>query len=222
MSIESIVERIRHAGLLPVVRADSAERAIELSRALVRGGIESLEITLTVPDALRVIELVSRELGDRALVGAGTVLSAADAKRCIDAGAHFVVSPGAVAELIETCHAAGAAVMPGALTPSEVIAAWQAGADMVKVFPCSALGGAKYLAALKAPLPHVRLLPTGGVTLETLASYLEAGAAALGVGAALADVELLEREGADAVTQLATSYVEKLRVTRQRLSSTTG
>lgn len=219
MKMDTITDRVRNAGLVPVVRAKSAEQAIELSRALVDGGIESLELTLTVPNALKALETVSRELGARALVGAGTVLSAGDARRCIDAGARFIVSPGAIPNLIETCHELGAAVMPGALTPTEVIAAWQSGADLVKVFPCSALGGAKYLAALKAPLPQIELLPTGGVTLDTLSAYLRAGAAALGVGAALADVELLEREGASAVARLAASYVQAYRTAKQQLST---
>ncbi len=209
MTIEAIVQEVEAAGLLPVVRASTPELAIALSLALHRGGIRSLEITMTVPEAASVISKLSERLGKDALVGAGTVLSPADAERCIDAGARFVVSPGSVPGLIATAHARGVAVMPGCLTPTEVIAAWKEGADFVKIFPCSAMGGAKYLKALKAPLPQVKLLPTGGVSLDTIPEYVAAGASALGVGAALADPDLLQREGADAVTALAKSYVER-------------
>jgi 2-dehydro-3-deoxyphosphogluconate aldolase/(4S)-4-hydroxy-2-oxoglutarate aldolase len=214
MSLEAIIARVEAAGLLPVVRAKSNEQAIELSKALHLGGIECLEVTLTVPGAIEVIAELSRELGDAALVGAGTVLSAEDGQRCLDAGARFLVSPGYVPGLIATAHRANVPAMIGALTPSEVIAAWKEGADFVKIFPCSALGGASYLKALSAPLPQVKLLPTGGVTLETMANYLAAGAAALGVGAALADVELLEREGPAALTALAERYTERFRAAR--------
>jgi 2-dehydro-3-deoxyphosphogluconate aldolase/(4S)-4-hydroxy-2-oxoglutarate aldolase len=211
MSISSIVSRVESTGLLPVVRAKSTEQGIALSKALHRGGIECLEVTMTVPGAVEVISALAEELGESALVGAGTVLSEADGKRCLDAGARFLVSPGYVAGLPALAHARGAAAMVGALTPSEVITCWKEGSDFVKIFPCSALGGASYLKALKAPLPQVKLLPTGGVTLETMAEYLAAGASALGVGAALADVGLLEREGADAITALARKYVEAYR-----------
>lgn len=211
MSISSIVSRVESTGLLPVVRAKSTEQGIALSKALHRGGIECLEVTMTVPGAVEVIAALAQELGESALVGAGTVLSEADGKRCLDAGARFLVSPGYVAGLPALAHSRGAAAMVGALTPSEVITCWKEGSDFVKIFPCSALGGASYLKALKAPLPQVKLLPTGGVTLETMAEYLAAGASALGVGAALADVGLLEREGADSVTALARKYVEAYR-----------
>jgi 2-dehydro-3-deoxyphosphogluconate aldolase/(4S)-4-hydroxy-2-oxoglutarate aldolase len=211
MSISSIISRVESTGLLPVVRAKSTEQGIALSKALHAGGIECLEVTMTVPGAVEVIAALSQELGDSALVGAGTVLSEADGERCLKAGARFLVSPGYVPGLVALAHSRGTAAMIGALTPSEVINCWKEGSDFVKIFPCSALGGAGYLRALKAPLPQVKLLPTGGVTLETMAEYLAAGAAALGVGAALADVGLLEREGADAVTVLARQYVDAYR-----------
>lgn len=208
MSIENIVARVERAGLLPVVRAKSVEQAITLSKALHKGGIESLEITMTVPGATDVISALKRDIGTTALLGAGTVLSAEDAKRCIESGATFLVSPGYVPGLVKTGHDHDCPVMMGALTPSEVLAAWKEGSDFVKVFPCSALGGASYLKALLAPFPQIKLLPTGGVTLDTMAEYVAAGAAALGVGNALADVNLLEKEGADAVTALAKRYQE--------------
>lgn len=208
MNTQSVVARVERAGLLPVVRAKSVEQAIALAKALHRGGIEALEITMTVPGATEVISALKRDIGDTALLGAGTVLSPEDGKRCIDSGATFLVSPGYVPGLVNTGHDHGCPVMLGALTPSEVLAAWKEGSDFVKVFPCSALGGASYLKALAAPFPQIKLLPTGGVTLETMAEYVAAGAAALGVGNALADVSLLEREGADAVAALAKRYQE--------------
>lgn len=213
-AIQETVARVERTGLLPVIRARSLEQAVQLSLALHRGGIECLEVTMTVPSGVEVIAKLSEALGDRALVGAGTVLSVEKAERCLKAGARFLVSPGYVPGLIDAAHAAEAPAMIGALTPSEVIAAWREGADFVKVFPCSALGGASYLKALEAPLPDVKLLPTGGVSLKTMADYVAAGAVALGVGAALADVGLLEREGSDAVTQLAKQYVEAFRAAR--------
>lgn len=216
MSIETIVARVERAGLLPVIRAKSVEQALALSKALHRGGIESLEITMTVPGATEVIAALKRDIGDTALLGAGTVLSREDAQRCIDAGATFLVSPGHVPGLVETGHKNDCPVMMGALTPSEVLNAWREGSDFVKVFPCSALGGASYLRALAAPFPQVKLLPTGGVTLETIAEYIAAGAAALGVGNALADIALLEREGADAVTALAKRYQDAFIKARAR------
>jgi 2-dehydro-3-deoxyphosphogluconate aldolase / (4S)-4-hydroxy-2-oxoglutarate aldolase len=208
MTIENVKARLERAGLLPVVRAKSTEQAVALAKALHKGGIECLEITMTVPGSTEVMAALVSELGDAALVGAGTVLSAEDGTRCIASGAKFLVSPGYVPGLVKVGHDAGVPVMLGALTPSEVIAAWKEGSDFVKVFPCSALGGASYLKALAAPFPQVKLLPTGGVTLETLAEYVAAGARALGVGNALADVALLEKEGPDAVTALAKRYVE--------------
>jgi 2-dehydro-3-deoxyphosphogluconate aldolase/(4S)-4-hydroxy-2-oxoglutarate aldolase len=189
---------IEKVGLVPVVRVPSAAVAVRAVEAVLAAGLSIFEITMTVPDALSVIRSLADRFGGRALVGAGTVLSADEARACIDAGAQFIVSPGLDLGTIEAAHARGAAVMPGALTPTEVITAWKAGADMVKVFPCSALGGAKYIRALRGPLPQVKLLPTGGVNLATVAEYVAAGANALGVGGELVDVAALAR-GEDAV-----------------------
>lgn len=215
MTIKQIVSGIESGGLLPVVRAPSAEKAVALALALHKGGITCLEITLTVPGATDVIRQLTEKLGDTALVGAGTVLTRDDAIACLDAGSRFLVSPGHVEGMIQLAHDRDAAAMPGALTPSEVIATWQGGADFVKVFPCSALGGASYLKALKAPLPNVKLLPTGGVSVKTIPEYLDAGAAALGVGAALADPGLLDKEGADAISQLAKTYMDAFRAAKK-------
>jgi 2-dehydro-3-deoxyphosphogluconate aldolase/(4S)-4-hydroxy-2-oxoglutarate aldolase len=198
MSRAEICARVEAAGLVPVIRAPSPELAIRAVDALLAGGISVFEITMTVPDALRVIRTLRDRFTGRALVGAGTVLSAEDARACLDAGAEFVVSPGLDIETIRAVHDANVPMMPGALTPTEVISAWKARADLVKIFPCSALGGAKYLKALKGPLPQIKMMPTGGVSAATAADYLAAGAAALGVGSELVDVAAL-KEGSDAV-----------------------
>ena len=191
MSRADLCRRIAEVGVVPVVRAPSAELAIRAVDALLAGGISVFEITMTVPGAPSVIRALVERFGDRALVGAGTVLSAADALTCMDAGARFVVSPGFDRATLEAVHTRGLPIMPGALTPTEVITAWQAGADMVKIFPCSAVGGAKYLRALRGPLPDVQMLPTGGVSLSTAAEYIAAGAAALGLGSELVDIAAL-------------------------------
>jgi 2-dehydro-3-deoxyphosphogluconate aldolase / (4S)-4-hydroxy-2-oxoglutarate aldolase len=213
-----VVERIERLGLVPVVRAPSATLARRAALAVFAGGIDVLEITMTVPGALDVLRELAAELGDRVVLGAGTVLDAETARACLAAGARFIVAPGLDLETVHTVLAAGAAVMPGVLTPSEVMAAWKAGVDMVKVFPCSAVGGAEYIRALKAPFPNVKLLPTGGVDSGTAAAYIRAGAAALGVGSALVDIKVLERQGDEALTTRARELVEIVRSTREQMA----
>jgi 2-dehydro-3-deoxyphosphogluconate aldolase/(4S)-4-hydroxy-2-oxoglutarate aldolase len=195
---EQIIQRIRDVGVVPVVRAGSADEARRAVDAIKEGGIPILEITMTVPGAVGIIEQVAKQYGAEALIGAGTVLDAETARVCILAGAQFIVSPSLNLETIGCCRRYGVPVMPGALTPTEVVTAWQAGADMVKVFPCGAVGGASYIKALKAPLPQIELVPTGGVSLTTAADFIKAGAAALGVGADLVDTNAL-RQGEDQV-----------------------
>lgn len=216
MSRQQTCERVQRLGLIPVVRAPSAEGAVALGKALFEGGIHCLEITLTVPDGAKVIAQLKAELGPEALVGAGTVTSEAEAKECLAAGAEFIVSPATVPALIPLAHAADVPVMLGALTPTEVLLADRSGADFVKVFPCSALGGAEYLKALKGPFPNIKLLPTGGVTLDTMGSYVSAGAAALGVGTALADYKLLQTKGHAALVELAQRYATAYREVARR------
>jgi 2-dehydro-3-deoxyphosphogluconate aldolase/(4S)-4-hydroxy-2-oxoglutarate aldolase len=173
-----------------------------------------LEITLTVPGAVPLIADLCRRFGQDAVVGAGTVLDPETARACILAGAQFIVSPATNVATIACCRRYGVPIMPGALTPTEVVAAWEAGADMVKVFPCSALGGASYIKALKAPLPQIDLIPTGGVNLQTAAEFIKAGSTALGVGADLVDLKAL-REGQDALlTERARKLVEIVRTAR--------
>ncbi|HWF66580.1 MAG TPA: bifunctional 4-hydroxy-2-oxoglutarate aldolase/2-dehydro-3-deoxy-phosphogluconate aldolase, partial [Acidobacteriaceae bacterium] len=167
MEKTKMMQRIREIGLVPVLRATSAKEAMTIADAIIAGGVTVLEITMTVPGAIQVIEQLVQHHGDKLLVGAGTVLDAETARGCLLAGAQFVVSPALDVRTIELCRRYGVPVMPGALTPTEIVTAWQAGADVVKVFPCSALGGAKYLKALQGPLPQIQLIPTGGVSLST-------------------------------------------------------
>ncbi|WP_437902539.1 bifunctional 4-hydroxy-2-oxoglutarate aldolase/2-dehydro-3-deoxy-phosphogluconate aldolase [Sorangium sp. So ce327] len=194
MNKQSVLEWIARGRIVPVVRAGSADEALRAVEALLEGGIDVLEITMTVPGAVEVVREVAARHGERALVGAGTVLDARTAEACIEAGARFVVSPALDEATVRACVAMNVVHAPGALTPTEVVAAHRAGGDVVKVFPCDALGGASYLKALKAPLPQLPLMPTGGVTLENVGTFFAAGAVAVGVGGNLVDLKLL-RDG---------------------------
>ncbi|MGH9941463.1 MAG: bifunctional 4-hydroxy-2-oxoglutarate aldolase/2-dehydro-3-deoxy-phosphogluconate aldolase [Pyrinomonadaceae bacterium] len=214
MKKQEVLRRIAELGLIPVVRAASGEEAIAVADAIRAGGVSILEITLTVPGAVRVIEQVADRYGDEVLVGAGTVLDAETARAVILAGARFVVSPSLDVGTIELCHRYGVAVCPGALTPTEVVTAWQAGADAVKIFPCGALGGASYLRALKAPLPQIDLIPTGGVSLQTAGDLIRAGALAVGVGSDLVDTEAIRSGHPGKVTEAARAYVNVIREAR--------
>jgi 2-dehydro-3-deoxyphosphogluconate aldolase/(4S)-4-hydroxy-2-oxoglutarate aldolase len=214
MHKSEVLERVRQVGLVPVVRAESAEEAARAIEAIRAGGVSVLEVTLTVPGAVRLIEELVPRLGDSAVVGAGSVLDPETARACILAGARFVVSPSLNLDTVALCRRYGVAVLPGALTPTEVVAAWQAGADMVKIFPCSAVGGASYIRSLKAPLPQVDLVPTGGVNLETAAAFIKAGSTALGVGADLVDLAALRSGGPGVLTERARQFVEIVRAAR--------
>jgi 2-dehydro-3-deoxyphosphogluconate aldolase/(4S)-4-hydroxy-2-oxoglutarate aldolase len=212
-------KRVEEVGLVPIVRAPSAELAIRAVEAVLAGGLPVFEITMTVPGAIEVIRSLAARFGTRALIGAGTVLTADDAHACIDAGAQFIVSPGTDLPTIEAAHKRDVPIMPGVLTPTEVITAWKAGADMCKVFPCSAVGGAPYLKALRGPLPQVKFLPTGGVNVKTAADYLRAGATALGIGSDLVDVDAI-RAGNDAViTERTRALVALVAATRAELAA---
>lgn len=202
-----VVQTIRDIGIIPVVRAKSSDEAMLAIDAIREGGISILEITMTVPGAVGVIEEVSRRYGSEALVGAGTVLDGETARACILAGARFIVSPSFDLETMAVCRRYGVAVMPGALTPTEVVQAWSAGADFVKVFPAGAVGGASYIKALKAPLPQIELVPTGGVSLKTAADFIKAGASALGVGADLVDLKAIREGQAKLITERALEFV---------------
>lgn len=215
MTKSQILDRIREVGLVPVLRARSHEEAMAIALAVEKGGVPILEITMTVPGALEVIRQVVAQCGTRVLVGAGTVLDPETARLCILAGAQFVVSPSLKLSTIEMCHRYSIPVFPGALTPTEVVTAWEAGADAVKVFPCSALGGASYLKALKAPLPQIELIPTGGVSLSTAEQFLAAGSFALGVGGDLIDAAAIAAGKLEMVTENAAKYTEIVRKFRK-------
>ena len=218
MNRTEICKRIEATGVVPIVRATSTEIAATAARAILAAGIDVLEITMTVPNATDLMRQLRNEMGTDVLLGAGTVLDAGAAKRCIDSGAEFIVAPGLDVETIHAAHALDKPCMPGALTPTEVITAWKAGADMVKIFPCSAVGGASYLKALKAPLPQVKMLPTGGVDATTAADFIKAGASALGVGAAVVDLKLLAQKGPAAVTDKCRQLIDAVFAARAAIS----
>ncbi len=210
MKKAKVLEQLREIGLVPVLRADSVEAALKMAAAIAAGGVTVLEVTMTVPGALEVMRSLVKDRPD-ILVGAGTVLDAETARMCIQEGAEFVVSPALNVGTIEMCHRYSVAVLPGALTPTEIVTAWQAGADVVKVFPASAMGGASYLKSVKVPLPQVELIPTGGVSLGTAMDFLKAGAFALGVGADLVDHRAMTEGRAHHVTENARKYLEIVR-----------
>jgi 2-dehydro-3-deoxyphosphogluconate aldolase/(4S)-4-hydroxy-2-oxoglutarate aldolase len=214
MTRQEVLSRIAETGLVPVVRAESAEEAIRVVDAIREGGVSIFEITMTVPGAIGVMEQVSRRFGADVLVGAGTVLDAETARACILSGARFVVGPALDVGTIEMCRRYSVPVMPGALTPTEVLAAWSAGADVVKVFPCGAVGGASYIKSLKAPFPQIELIPTGGVSVKTAADFVKAGSFALGVGADLVDTRAVREGQAGQVTERAREYLRIVREAR--------
>jgi 2-dehydro-3-deoxyphosphogluconate aldolase/(4S)-4-hydroxy-2-oxoglutarate aldolase len=218
MNKTDVIKQIRDIGLIPVIRATSADEAMRAIDAIREGGVSVLEITMTVTGAVSVIEQLEKNYGSDVLVGAGTVLDPETARVCILSGAKFIVSPALNVETIECCRRYGVAVMPGALTPTEVVKAWTAGADFVKVFPAGALGGASYLKALKAPLPQIELVPTGGVSLTTAADFIKAGASALGVGVDLVDLKTIRDGQATFITERAKQYVQIVRDARAALS----
>jgi 2-dehydro-3-deoxyphosphogluconate aldolase / (4S)-4-hydroxy-2-oxoglutarate aldolase len=219
MNKHDVLATIREVGIVPVIRAESAEAAGRAIEAIRAGGVPILEITMTVPGAVGLIEEMARKYGKDAVVGAGTVLDPETARACILAGAQFVVSPSLNLETIACCRRYGVAVLPGALTPTEVVAAWQAGADMVKVFPAGALGGASYIKALKAPLPQIDIVPTGGVSLKTAADFIKAGATALGVGADLVDTQALAAGQMGEITRKAREFVDLVKAARAQAAA---
>ncbi len=201
-------EWIERVGIVPVLRARSEREGHALVEALVAGGITVIEVTMTVPGAVELLRALKREFGNELLLGSGTVTDAGQVTATIDAGAEFVVSPSFHPEVVQKTKELGKLSIPGALTPTEVITAWRAGADYVKIFPCSAVGGAPYLKALLAPFPELRLIPTGGVTLQTAMDFLKAGARALGVGTDLVNPAAIAEGKPEMVTATARAYIE--------------
>ena len=204
---QDILKWIRKTGIVPVLRASSPDEAIALSRAMYLGGIDIMEVTTTVPDAAGVIRHLQREFGDSLLLGAGTVTTADQCSSLINAGADFVVSPSLHHDVIAETKRQGKLMISGALTPTEIITAFRAGADIIKVFPCSAVGGASYLRAVKAPFPEIPLIPTGGVNLATARDFLNAGAIALGVGGDLVNAQKIKDGMPEAITEQAREYL---------------
>jgi 2-dehydro-3-deoxyphosphogluconate aldolase / (4S)-4-hydroxy-2-oxoglutarate aldolase len=204
---KEVEQQLEAAGIIPVLRARSAMEALGVVEALVAGGISVVEVTMTVPGAIEVLKKLKRTYGSKLLLGSGTVTDAAECVATIEAGAEFVVSPSLHLDVIRETKARSKVSLPGALTPTEVITAHRAGADFIKIFPCSAMGGASYLKSLKAPFPFLRLVPTGGVTISTAHSFLEAGAAALGVGADLVNLAAFAEGNPDAITNIAKEYL---------------
>jgi 2-dehydro-3-deoxyphosphogluconate aldolase/(4S)-4-hydroxy-2-oxoglutarate aldolase len=214
MTKAEITKKIVDIGVVPVVRASSAAQAIAAAEAVCAGGISVVEVTMTVPGAVEVIAQLVKTMGSAVLVGAGTVLNADSARRCLDAGAQFLVSPGFDLETVKFANGKGVLIMAGALTPTEVITAWNAGSDFVKIFPCGNVGGAKYIKALKGPLPQIPMIPTGGVNLNTAAEFIQAGSAALGVGGELILAAALKSGNMREITELAKQYVSIVREAR--------
>jgi 2-dehydro-3-deoxyphosphogluconate aldolase/(4S)-4-hydroxy-2-oxoglutarate aldolase len=211
-----IVSILREVGIIPVIRAPSADAAVAVVGALLQGGLKVAEITMTVPNAIDAIASVAKRFAGKVLVGAGTVTDAQTARRAIDAGANFIVSPCLVPEVLDAAHHADIAVLPGALTPTEVFEAFRLGGDMVKVFPAQNVGGAAYLRALRGPFPDIPLVPTGGVTLENIGEMFQAGATAVGVGTELISKDALARRDYAAIAALAAQFLAAAQQARTR------
>lgn len=207
MPADSILDRILNCGIVAVVRAEKGDQLVEVAQALLAGGVQAIEVTFTVPAAHKVIERVAEQVGDRIVLGAGTVLDPETARIAILSGAQYIVAPNTNPKVIEMCRRYSKPIMPGALTPTEVVSAWEAGADVVKVFPCDFFGS-KYLKALHGPLPQIRLMPTGGVNLQTAKDFLQAGACALGVGTSLVDNKIVAAREFGKIESLAKQFVE--------------
>jgi 2-dehydro-3-deoxyphosphogluconate aldolase/(4S)-4-hydroxy-2-oxoglutarate aldolase len=222
MDKQAILSLIFDIGIVPVIRTSSAESAIQSIEAIYRGGIRAAEITMTVPGAIKALEKIADQFGDSIVLGAGTVLDPATARACMLAGAQFFVTPALNIATIEMARVYSKPIFPGALTPTEVLAAWGAGADAVKIFPCSAVGGAKYIKALKAPFPQIEMIPTGGVNLDTTADFLKAGACAVAVGGELVDAKTIQEGHYEVFEERARQYlaiVKSVRAEKRRTAA---
>ncbi len=207
---ETTQETLERVGLIPVLRAKNAAQAHAVVEAMIAGGVTVVEVTMTVPGAVDLLKELKKEYGTTLLLGSGTVTTADQCQATIDAGAEFVVSPSLHPDVIASTKKNGKVSCPGALTPTEAITAWNAGADYVKIFPCSALGGASYLKSLLAPFPQLKIIPTGGVTLQTAESFLRAGARALGVGSDLVNLAAVDAGHPETITETAKAYLRIL------------
>jgi 2-dehydro-3-deoxyphosphogluconate aldolase/(4S)-4-hydroxy-2-oxoglutarate aldolase len=218
MERTAVVQSLKEIGLVPIVRATSTEEALKIVEAIRASGITTVEITMTVPGVIRVLETLSSQLGGKVLLGAGTVLDPETARLAILAGAEFLISPTLNPKVIEMTRRYGKVSIPAGLTPTEILAAWEAGADFVKVFPCGSMGGADYIKAVKAPLPQVEMIPTGGVTLDTAADFLRAGAAAIAVGGEIVDKKAVASRNWDVITENARKFIDLVSRTRKEIA----
>lgn len=215
MTRDQVLSFIKETAIVPVVRAASAAEALRAIEATYRGGIRAAEITMTVPGALRLLEQCAEQFGEKLVIGAGTVLDPETARSCILAGAQFLVTPSLRVATIEMARRYGKAIVPGALTPTEVLTAWESGADIVKVFPC--LAGPAYIKALKGPFPQIDMIPTGGVNLKTAGEFLKAGACAVAVGGELMDAKSIAEGRFDRIEEKAREYVEAVAAAKAEL-----
>lgn len=213
MSKESQLRQVLDSGIVAVVRSQDSQQLVEVARALVDGGVTVIEITMTVPGALDVVRQVRQAMGDKVLLGAGTILDTETARAALLAGAEYLVAPTVNLDVIRLCQRYDKLIMPGAFTPTEILAAWEAGADIVKVFPADVVGPA-FFKALRGPLPQIRLMPTGGVDLNTAADFLKAGACCLGIGGQLVEPKAIAERNFDRIRELARKYVEIVKAAR--------
>src|SRR6516225_4370225 len=222
MTQKEILAFITEVGIVPVVRTSSADAAIKAVEAIYNGGVRAAEITMTVPGAVKALEKVADKFGGKIMLGAGTVLDPETARICMLAGAQFFVTPSLRISTIELVKRYSKVICPGALTPTEVLTAWEAGADVVKVFPCGNVGGAKYIRALKGPFPQIEMIPTGGVNLDTAGDFLKAGACAVAVGGELVDAKLIKENRYDQIEELAKQYLEVVGKARAEMRAAAG
>ncbi len=207
------IHLIEETGIIAIVRFDKPDELVYVARAISDGGVKVIEFTMTTPGALRVLETAASEFGDQVLLGAGTVLDPETARAAILAGAEFIVAPTLNNSVIELCHRYSKVCIPGAYTPTEILSAWQCGADFVKVFPAEALGP-QFIKAVRAPLPQVKMIPVGGVTLDTIPAYIQAGVTAVAVGSNLAPKKMVAERRFDEIRELAKQYVEVIKTAR--------
>ena len=219
MTQKDILSFITDIGIVPVVRTNSADSAIKAIEAIHTGGVRAAEITMTVPGAIRALEKVADKFGDRIMLGAGTVLDPETARTCMLAGAQFFVTPSLKLSTIEIVKRYSKVICPGALTPTEVLTAWEAGADVVKIFPAGNVGGPKYIKALKGPFPHIEMIPTGGVNLETAGEFLKAGACAVAVGGELVDAKSIQEGRFDIIEDRARQYLAVIAKARAEIKA---
>ncbi len=215
MEKRDIFNRMMSEGLIPVIRVSSAQEAVDVADAIKEGGVTLIEITMSVPGAIDTIKELTRKYKDEIIMGAGTILDPETARAALLAGAQFIVTPTLNLDVIQLAHRYSAVVVPGAMTPTEILTAWNAGADMVKVFPAAQLGGPEYLKAIRGPLPQILLVPTGGVNLQNAGAFIKAGAAALGVGGELVDKKAVKEKKYNVITENTRAFLKVVKEARE-------